>query len=212
MHNVFLLTLMISFLVTSCFSDSNTSMEESHGEETQSADDYGLTEAEQWKEYNLDKLAEIEATLDQEIYNIYIDNDLLTGSMPYESCYGSNSSCSSSACSKVSVRASNSSDVIVTLKQGGEVVRHAYIQRGQEYTFSVPNGTYQPFFYYGKGWNPEKAMPSSSCSSMKGGFVSAESVGKDDPQRLSNHILSYELVEQVNGNFETRPSNKNEAF
>ena len=216
-------------------------MEESYGEETQSTDDYGLTEAELAEEAEREaerlrieaereaerqrELAEREAERlrieaeeeakrqrEREIYNMYINNDLRTGSTPYRSCYGRNSTCNSSYCSEVSVRASNSSDVIVTLKQGGEVVRHAYIKRGQKYTFSVPNGTYQPFFYYGRGWNPEKTMPSSSCSNMKGGFISSEDVGKDDPQTLSNHILSYELVEQVNGNFPTRPSNKNEAF
>lgn len=142
------------------------------------------------------------------VYDKYINNSLRTGATPYSQYYGRNSTCDDYGCSQIKVRTSNS-DVIVTIKKNGNVVRHAYLNSGSSYTFSFPNGTYQTFFYYGKGWNPEKEMKSGE---MKGGFITNESFGKDDPQYLSNNILEYELILQENGNFSTRPSNPEEAL
>jgi len=142
------------------------------------------------------------------IYEKYINNSLHTGATPYARYYGGNSTCNKYGCSQIKVRTSNS-DVIVTIKKNDKVVRHAYINSGSSFTFSFPNGTYQTFFYYGRGWNPEKPMKSGE---MRGGFISKESFGKDDPQYLSNTILEYELILQENGNFSTRPSNPEEAF
>ncbi|MDO5857759.1 hypothetical protein Q2490_10725 [Myroides odoratimimus] len=142
------------------------------------------------------------------IYNKYINNSLRTGATPYSRYYGDNSTCNDYGCSQIKVKTSNS-DVIVTIKKNGSVVRHAYINSGSNYTFSFPNGTYQTFFYYGKGWNPEKEIKGGE---MKGGFITNESFGKDDPQYLSNNILEYELILQENGNFSTRPSNPDEAL
>jgi hypothetical protein len=142
------------------------------------------------------------------IYDRYINNSLSTKATPYSRYYGGNSTCNDYGCSQIKVRTSNS-DVIVTIKKSDKVVRHAYINSGSSYTFSLPNGTYQTFFYYGKGWNPDKEMKGGE---MKGGFVTNESFGKDDPQHLSNNILTYELILQENGNFSTRPSNPDEAF
>ncbi len=45
------------------------------------------------------------------------------------------------------------------------------------------------FFYSGTGWNPNKQMPSSSCNSLRGGFVSNESVTKDNYINLYNQIM-----------------------
>ena len=142
------------------------------------------------------------------IYDKYINNSLSTGATPYSQYYGRNSTCDEHGCSKIKVRTSNS-DVIVTIKKNRNVVRHAYVKSGSSYTFSFLNGTYQIFFYYGKGWNPEKEMKGGE---MKGGFIADESFGKDDPQYLNNNILEYELILQENGNFSTRPSNPDEAF
>jgi hypothetical protein len=47
---------------------------------------------------------------------------------------------------------------------------------------------------------------------IKGGFISNEDFGKDDPQTLQNNVLTYELILQTNGNFSTRPSNPLEAL
>lgn len=154
-----------------------------------------------------------EARLEKErqekaIYEKHINNSLQTGDTPYSRYYGGNSTCNDYGCSQIKVRTSNS-DVIVTIKKSGDVVRHAYINSGSSYTFSFPNGTYQTFFYYGKGWNPEKEMKGGK---MKGGFITNEDFGKDDPQTLRNNILEYQLILQENGNFSTRPSNPEEAL
>ncbi|MGG5507263.1 MULTISPECIES: hypothetical protein [unclassified Myroides] len=167
---------------------------------------------EQEKQADADKIqreAELEKERkEQEIYNRYIDNSLRTGSTPYSKYYGENSSCSDYGCSQIKVRTSNS-DVLVTIKKNDRVVRHAFIQAGDSYTFSFPNGTYQAFFYYGKGWNPEKEMKGGE---IKGGFITNEDFGKDEPQSLYNNVLEYELILQQNGNFSTRPSNPEEAL
>ncbi len=145
---------------------------------------------------------------EQEIYDKYISNSLRTGATPYSKHYGRNSSCNDYGCSKIRVKTSNS-DVVVTIKKNYKVVRHAFIQAGDSYTFSFPNGTYQAFFYYGKGWNPKKEMKGGK---MKGGFITNEDFGKDDPQSLYNNVLTYELILQQNGNFSTKPSNPEEAL
>ncbi len=139
----------------------------------------------------------------------YINNSLSTGATPYSRYYGGNSSCKDYGCSAIKVRTPYNSDVLVTIKKDDKVIRHAFIRSGSSYTFEIPNGTYQPFFYYGKGWNPEKEMKEGE---LKGGFIAEESFGKDDPQSLSNNILEYELILQENGNFSTRPSNPDEAL
>ncbi|QQS28494.1 MAG: hypothetical protein IPM47_16820 [Sphingobacteriales bacterium] len=160
---------------------------------------------------------EREAELERErqekaIYDKYINNSLSTGSTPYSYCYGRNNSCSNWGCSEISVKTPSNSDVLVTIKKDEEVVRHAYIKSSSSYTFELHNGTYQPFFYYGKGWNPEKFMKQAACGTLKGGFITDEHFGKDSPQSLSNDILQYELILQQNGNFSTRPSNSEEAL
>jgi hypothetical protein len=160
---------------------------------------------------------EMEALLEKErrelvIYDRYINNSLRTGTTPYAYCFGENRSCSDNGCSEIKVKTPYNSDVLVTIKKDGEVVRHAYISAGSSYTFQMPNGSYQPFFYYGKGWNPNKVMKEVDCGMLKGGFIDQEDFGKDSPQYLSNDILTYELILQSNGNFSTRPSNSEEAF
>lgn len=140
-------------------------------------------------------------------------NSLGTGSMPYSSCYGSSNYCNDWSCSQIKVITGGSGDVLVTIKNSnGKVVRHAYIKGGHTFTFSVPDGSYQVFFYSGTGWNPNKPMPSSSCNSLKGGFVSNEDVTKDNYINLYSQIMTYELILQQQGNFSTKPSSKNEAF
>jgi hypothetical protein len=145
---------------------------------------------------------------EKEIYDRYISNSLKTGSTPYAKYYGRNSICTDYGCSKIKVTTSNS-DVIVTIKENDRVVRHAYIEAGHTYVFSLPNGSYQTFFYYGTGWNPNKEMKGGK---MQGGFISGEDFGKDEGQMLFNNILTYELIMQPNGNFSTSPSSQDEAL
>ncbi len=137
----------------------------------------------------------------------YIENSLQTGSTPY-SAYYENSDVCLGRCSEIRVK-THSSDVVVTIKQDDKVVQHAYIKAGDEYTFSLYNGVYQPFFYSGKGWNPNKVMKNGQ---MKGGFIAEESFGKDTPQAIQDASLTYELIPQPNGNFSTRISDADEAL
>ena len=146
------------------------------------------------------------------IYNKYINNSLRTGETPYSYCFGRNNNCNDYGCSQIKVSTPYNSDVLVTIKKNGKVYRHAYIKSSSSYTFEFPNGTYQAFFYYGKGWNPDKYMKETACGSLKGGFISEEHFSKDSPQFLSNNILTYKLILQQNGNFSTKPSSLNEAF
>lgn len=143
---------------------------------------------------------------------VYKTNSLLNGAAPYKDCYGASNQCAGFGCSSIRVNAPRESDVMVIIKKGGYVYRHGYVKGGMGVTFNLENGTYTPYFYYGDGWNPNKVMPSKECGSVFGGFVSGESVGKDDPQWLNNQILTYTLVKQTRGNFTERPSSVNEAF
>jgi len=148
-----------------------------------------------------------------EVYNNkYINNSLQTGTTPYRRYYGGNAACKESGCSQIKVTTPDNSDVLVTIKSNEKVVRHAYIRANSSYTFEIPNGTYQTFFYYGKGWSPEKEMKRADDTTILGGFISSELFGKDSPQLLNNNILEYELIVQQNGNFSQKPSNAMEAL
>lgn len=214
----FIPIILLSFVLASCESEEERqrrlATEEQQRielEERRKAD-----EAERALKLEQERI-EQEARLEKErqekaIYDRYINNSLSTGSTPYAYCYGRNSPCSDWGCSQIKVQTPYNSDVLVTIKKGEKVVRHAFIKAGSTYTFELPNGTYQPFFYYGKGWNPEKVMKQTDCGKIKGGFITNEDFGKDSPQTLSNNILEYELILQQNGNFSTRPSSANEAL
>lgn len=226
-NRLFLLVKILSFalILSSCESDAERNRrlakeeqqrieleEKREAEEAERAFQLEQERREREEREEQERIAR-EARLQEErreraIYEKYINNSLPTGATPYARYYGGNSSCNNYGCSKIRVRTSNS-DVVVTIKKNDEVVRHAYINSGSSYTFSFPDGVYQTFFYYGKGWNPDKPMKNGQ---MKGGFISNESFGKDDPQYLSNNILEYELILQQNGNFSTRPSNPEEAL
>lgn len=137
--------------------------------------------------------------------NPFYNNSLRTGSSPYTS-YGKSASDESQI--SVSTSANSNCDVVVIIKSGGEIARNAYIKAGGSYTFYVPNGTYQVFFYGGKGWNPNKSMPGG----LTGGFVANESYSKDSPVSLTYQGLTYELIPQPNGNFSTQQSSASEIF
>lgn len=141
----------------------------------------------------------------------YLDNSLPTGSTPYSKYYGRNYKCPYDQCSSIRVTAPQESDIIVIIKhnnQNGKVVAHGYIRSGATYQFDIPDGVYQTFFYYGEGWNPNKAMKGG----IKGGFVKDELFSKDNPQEIYSGILTYVLQLQRNGNFQTRGSSPNEVF
>ena len=143
--------------------------------------------------------------------SLYIDNYLTTGDTPYEKFYGANYVCQRNQCSAIEVTAPVNSDIVVIIKrddEDGPVISHAYIRTGQKYAFDLPNGNFQPFFYYGKGWNPQKEMGNG----VKGGFVRNEYFSKDDVQVINDCILSYVLQLKQDGNFQTKGSSRNEVF
>lgn len=156
--------------------------------------------------------SEIKELLDEiEAFDKYKDNSLANGAQPYSAYYGSNKSCQYYGCSEICVKAPYSSDVLVLIKKDnsfGKVVRHGYVRGGYQVCFEVPDGKYQVFFYYGKGWYPKKQMQGG----VKGGFLRDEIFSKDNPQYLSGQILTYELILQQNGNFSTKPSSESEMF
>ncbi len=134
----------------------------------------------------------------------YIDNRLQTGVSPYKNVRLSGNE----STIEVKTSAGDENDVVVIIKHNGKIVRNAYIQGGDSYQFSIPNGTYQVFFYGGKGWNPDKEMSGGYI----GGFVANESFSKDNAVTLDYQGLNYELIPQRNGNFNTEQSNETEIF
>ncbi|MEG0760380.1 hypothetical protein [Chryseobacterium sp.] len=205
------LALILSLFLLSCTKkeENNFNSLNSTSDSITTNVDYnnGMAE-ESYEEKKIREEEEMKLQKEKETEELYGSNSLETGSTPYSKYYGENSECDEYGCSQINVTTSNS-DVLVTLKKNDKVVRHAYIRAGEQYSFSFPNGTYQIFFYYGKGWNPEKIMKGGE---IKGGFLHDEEVGKDDPKALFNNILEYELILQHNGNFSTQPSNLDEAL
>lgn len=141
----------------------------------------------------------------------YLNNSLSTGAAPYAEYYGKNYKCPYDQCSGIKVTAPHESDIVVIIKRNnanGKVISHAYIKAGDTCFFPIPDGTYQTFFYYGEGWNPNKEM----TGGIRGGFVKNEIFSKDNPQEIYSGILTYVLQLQRDGNFQTRGSNRNEVF
>ena len=141
----------------------------------------------------------------------YLSNSLATGATPYAQSYGKNYRCPYTQCSGIKVTAPRESDIVVIIKRNnsnGKVIAHGYIKAGGTYQFDIPDGTYQTFFYYGEGWNPNKVMKGG----VTGGFVKDEIFSKDNPQEIYSGVLTYVLQLQRNGNFSTKSSNKSECF
>lgn len=136
----------------------------------------------------------------------YKNNSLKTGATPYRSVYGGNATSGNSA---LKVTAPIICDVLVIVKRGGSIVKHAYIRAGQSYTFHFWEGIYQPFFIFGNSWCPEKEAPNG----QKGYFLEDVSISKDYPQEIGEYQeLEYKLQAVRNGNFRAASSNSNEAF
>jgi len=135
-----------------------------------------------------------------------------TGATPWENCYGKNASCEYVGCSDIKVNTSSNSSIVAIVKKYGKVVKHAYISAGSSYTFQVPDGTYQVFFYYGSGWDRNKSMNSKDCYSLKGGFTSKESVSKTERITLKGQIMTYTLTYSTSGNFSPKSSSLEEAL
>jgi hypothetical protein len=157
------------------------------------------------------RIAEEEERRKQAIWAEFSENSLGTGEKPWSRCFGRKNSCSG-GCSEIKINGSLHSDVLVILKRNNVVKRHAYIAAGNSYAFEIPNGTWQPFFYYGEGWYPKKEMESSSCESLMGGFLEGEQWDKDLADDLNDVIITYTLTSVRDGNFQTKDSNQKEAL
>ena len=135
-----------------------------------------------------------------------------TGATPWENCYGKNASCEYVGCSDIRVNTSSNSSIVAIVKKYGKVVKHAYISAGSSYTFQVPDGTYQVFFYYGSEWDRNKSMNSKDCYKLRGGFTSKESVSKTEQITLKGQIMTYTLTYTTSGNFSPKSSSLEEAL
>ncbi len=154
---------------------------------------------------------EFQNIVDKALEEQWKNNSLGTGAMPYADCYGSYNNCDLS-CSSIKVK-TGGSDVLVTIKDINQhLIRHAYINSGYSYSFEVPDGQYQVFFYSGSGWNPNKVMYSTFCGAFYGGFVANENFSKDNYISLFSQIMTYELILQKNGNLSTKQSSIQEVF
>lgn len=143
--------------------------------------------------------------------NKFLNNSLSTGAKPYKDYYGNGYECPYVQCSGIKVTAPKESDIVVIIKkdnQNGKVIQHGYIKKGDTYQFVVPDGIYQTFFYYGKGWNPNQIMKDG----LKGGFVTDEIFSKDEPQEISSGVIEYVLQLRKDGNFQTEGSDLSEMF
>ena len=144
----------------------------------------------------------------------YGNNSLSNGAQPYSRWYGSNQYYDDyTAHSEIRVKAPYNSDVIAIVRynnMNGSVAGHKYIKDGNTATIYLRNGNYyQTFFYYGKGWYPDKQMNGK----VRGGFIKNEAFSKDGSSSyLENQILSYELTLQEHGNFQTSTSSEGEMF
>lgn len=199
-----LIVIAIAFFVNKCDdSDSSSSSTTTTTQKTES--NYTSQESSSdSQDYSVaDELSEEDKQ--------YENNSLSTGAAPYTACYGRNYKCPYEQCSGIKVTAPGESDIVVIIKRNnanGKVISHGYIKAGATLFFPVPDGTYQTFFYYGTGWNPNKEM----SSGVKGGFVKDEIFSKDNPQDIYSGILTYVLQLQRDGNFHTKSSNRSEMF
>lgn len=165
---------------------------------------------------NMQRLEELrrEEELRRQLEERYGSNSLLNGSQPYSAWYGTNKRIDDfTPHSEIKVKAPWNSDVIAIVRydnHNGNVAGHRYVKAGNTATIYLRNGyNYQTFFYYGKGWYPDKEMKNG----VKGGFIKGEAYSKDgSASYLENNILTYELTLQTNGNFQTSSSNPGEIF
>lgn len=139
----------------------------------------------------------------------YYNNSLSNGAQPYSKWYGRNRSCDEWGCSAITVNAPYNSDMVAFIKNSNDkVVRHAYICAGMSYTFEIPDGTYKPIFYYGKGWNPNKEM----SKGRKGGFLKDEQHSFTESKYLQNTQWTITLELTRNGNLSTHPCSESDMF
>lgn len=146
-------------------------------------------------------------------WELYKDSHLDTGAQPYRAAYGWNYSFGYyDSYSIITVVAPYDSDVIVIVKrnsESGPVVGHVYIRAGGRASINVPNGTYKPIFYYGKGWKPTK----EKVKGAPGAFVKDEMYSTiSGTEYLYESEVTYTLQLTTNGNLHTRSISESSVF
>lgn len=146
--------------------------------------------------YAVDNVDSVRAVNDvePEIENPYINNSLRTGSKPYSSYFGR----AKTGENYIDVKTAKGSDYIIIVKQhrNRKYINHIYIKGGESARMYIPDGTFDIFFYSGKGWNPNKKVNDE----LPGGFVFYENFQKDTPRKIVTAYLQYELYPVTNGN------------
>lgn len=146
------------------------------------------------------------STQEEKWLNQYKGHSLKTGATPYRSLYGPNSKIGDAG---LKVKAPADCDVLVIIKRGEKVVKHAYIRASHSYSFTLRAGIYQPFFVFGNSWCPEKPSPNGQL----GYFLEDVAISKDYPQEIEDfQELQYTLQKVSYGNFHAKDSNPLEAF
>ena len=151
--------------------------------------------------------------LDSKKNDMWLDNQLHTGAQPYSICYGNSASCYGNDCSSIQVEAGNNDVIVIIKNRYDQIGRHNYIRSFDTHSIKLSNGSYQTFFYSGKGWNPDKVQKNETCKDLRGGFVQSESFSKDNQHnRLDNNILTYQLRGLTSGNFRPGRSSSGDVF
>ena len=213
----FVIICICIFFTLICFSVCSNNDESYNSANTTTASYTESPEVEKAKEYLAN---ETETSISNSSYDSppaksqeevwlekYRFNSLQTGATPYKAKYGGNSKSGNAG---ISIKGPIGTDVLVIIKnESGAVVKHAYIQAAQTYSFRIKPGTYQPFFIFGQSWCPEKPAPNGEF----GYFLESVSINKDSPQKIDAYQeLEYTLQTVRNGNFHAAYSNSEEAF
>ncbi len=136
-------------------------------------------------------------------YDTYINNQLPTGAKPYKAYYRTRT-----GENYLDFKTSGNDYVIIVRDyKTSKVVNHVYVQADDCGRLYLPNGTYNIYFYGGKGWNP-----TMENGNVVGGFVSGGTVSKDGPVRLYDEYGEYTLYPVRNGNLHLESATINEAF
>ena len=141
----------------------------------------------------------------QKLKNKYLEQRLDNGCKPYSAYYGN----PTTGENYLSFKTSGDCDYVVIVKnhRDQKVYNHIYIRGDQSGKVYLPNGTFDVYFYSGKGWDPEK-----NNGNVIGGFVAEESFQKDNPIELNNSYCEYTLYPVVYGNLKLDKTNKSETF
>lgn len=136
-------------------------------------------------------------------YDTYIDNQLKTGAKPYKNFYRSRT-----GSNYLDFKTSGNDYVIIVRDyETSEVVNHIYVRADDRGRLYLPDGTYNIYFYGGKGWNPYMEN-----GNVTGGFVSGGHIQKDGPVELYNQYGEYTLYPVQNGNLQLQGATKGEAL